>query len=69
MVLLVSIQSYFLRCRAEAGEAIFGSIRFVVFLLCSGFFRGNGCESKEFLRAVGFLSWPLTKIVSGSCPL
>lgn len=30
--------------------------------MCSGFFRGSGCESKEVLRAVGFLSWPLTKI-------
>lgn len=50
MELLISIQSYFLRYRAELKlekpSLVALSLQF--FLLCSGFLGGCGCESKEF---------------------
>lgn len=48
LVLLVSIQSYFLRCRAEAGEAIFGSIRFVFFCCAAVSLEAVVVRAKKF---------------------
>lgn len=62
--LLISIESYFLRYRAELKleKPSWVALSLHFFLLCGAFFEGCGCESKEFLKAAGFPCWPVAKI-------